>query len=649
RTSPPHHRHDGTSPLPLGMDASPAPSKWDGASTIWPHDPRTGWSYCATIPSWVVLPEAKTAEGTFINPTVFYRVLVGIQSPQGVTSVRGILRRFSDFLKLYAALKSALRKKKIPPAPPKNTLLRINSSQALLQERRHALDDWMSSLLSDIEISRSAPVAAFLELEAAARSAASAASAQEDSASVIAGLALEDSGLIAPSSLYNGSSSVASLPDYASDAACSTSGVRTPTSLSELGVEVETADDIATAQRKKKGKDVEQGLEDGKQDSETSKIFRSVSEATLDNFHRRKDSDSDIASEQSIPMSVEGPSDTSLVLAAGIERRMEGVSSFESDILKGASVFLPADQRANVKRVMAALQRRFEIVKADMEDLITRLNQEVAVKGFLTIKVRDLEAELDNTRRKSQDVLQQAVSVERERVTELQWELEDCRTALMNVEESLQTERNDRGMESESLQSIRVELDNSKQQVVQLQEKLESLAKERDAIEAQARAEKRILAKEIKTLRKNQPELKEELDTALRIKAELEGVLRKEREKEELARNSRASFMHEVSALRQRLQECSVDFLAKEDGAKNSISSDAMELLTTSDNRINLLLAEVSFYEDEHYPTANGATANSNPPDGSGSEDAVNKFLVDILIDNAQLRKSMNSLTRSAL
>ncbi|XP_024538094.1 PX domain-containing protein EREX [Selaginella moellendorffii] len=514
----------------------------------------------------------------------------------------------------------------------------------------------MSSLLSDIEISRSAPVAAFLELEAAARSAASAASAQEDSASVIAGLALEDSGLIAPSSLYNGSSSVASLPDYASDAACSTSGVRTPTSLSELGVEVETADDIATAQRKKKGKDVEQGLEDGKQDSETSKIFRSVSEATLDNFHRRKDSDSDIASEQSIPMSVEGPSDTSLVLAAGIERRMEGVSSFESDILKGASVFLPADQRANVKRVMAALQRRFEIVKADMEDLITRLNQEVAVKGFLTIKVRDLEAELDNTRRKSQDVLQQAVSVERERVTELQWELEDCRTALMNVEESLQTERNDRGMESESLQSIRVELDNSKQQVVQLQEKLESLAKERDAIEAQARAEKRILAKEIKTLRKNQPELKEELDTALRIKAELEGVLRKEREKEELARNSRASFMHEVSALRQRLQECSVDFLAKEDGAKNSISSDAMELLTTSDNRINLLLAEARLMaeerdedEDEHYPTANGATANSNPPDGSGSEDAVNKFLVDILIDNAQLRKSMNSLTRSAL
>ncbi|KAK9130639.1 hypothetical protein Sjap_011126 [Stephania japonica] len=28
RQSPPKHRHDGTSPLPLGMDWSPPPKKW---------------------------------------------------------------------------------------------------------------------------------------------------------------------------------------------------------------------------------------------------------------------------------------------------------------------------------------------------------------------------------------------------------------------------------------------------------------------------------------------------------------------------------------------------------------------------------------------------------------------------------------------
>jgi hypothetical protein len=39
-------------------------------------------------PSWVVLPEAKTADGTLINPTVFYKVQIGIQSPNGITAVQ---------------------------------------------------------------------------------------------------------------------------------------------------------------------------------------------------------------------------------------------------------------------------------------------------------------------------------------------------------------------------------------------------------------------------------------------------------------------------------------------------------------------------------------------------------------------------------
>ena len=37
-------------------------------------------------------------------------------------------------------------------------------------QRRNTLEEWMQKLLSDIDLSRSAPVAAFLELEAAARS-----------------------------------------------------------------------------------------------------------------------------------------------------------------------------------------------------------------------------------------------------------------------------------------------------------------------------------------------------------------------------------------------------------------------------------------------------------------------------------------------
>jgi hypothetical protein len=56
------------------------------------------------------------------------------------------------------------------------------------------------------------------------------------------------------------------------------------------------------------------------------------------------------------------------------------------------------------------------------------------------LKVRDLEGELDGMRRKSRDVLQRAVLLERERVTSLQWELEESRVALQSAEETAQSE-----------------------------------------------------------------------------------------------------------------------------------------------------------------------------------------------------------------
>ena len=59
---------------------------------------------------------------------------------------------------------------------------------------------------------------------------------------------------------------------------------------------------------------------------------------------------------------------------------------------------------------------------------------------FCILKVRDLEGELDGMRRKSRDVLQRAVLLERERVTSLQWELEESRVALQSAEETAQSE-----------------------------------------------------------------------------------------------------------------------------------------------------------------------------------------------------------------
>ena len=48
----------------------------NGPQTVWPHDPRTGWSYCVFIPSWTAIPEAKDSDGKSINPTVVFELLI---------------------------------------------------------------------------------------------------------------------------------------------------------------------------------------------------------------------------------------------------------------------------------------------------------------------------------------------------------------------------------------------------------------------------------------------------------------------------------------------------------------------------------------------------------------------------------------------
>lgn len=64
------------------------------------------------------------------------------------------------------------------------------------------------------------------------------------------------------------------------------------------------------------------------------------------------------------------------------------------------------------------------------------------------------------------------------------------------------------------------------------------------------------------------------------------------------AKSANKTFLHECRVLRDRLQECSVNFLTDEEDKfpiDDSSLSDALDLLATSDNRIGLLLAEVAF------------------------------------------------------
>eukprot|EP00899_Mesostigma_viride_P005352 jgi/Mesvir1/14818/Mv05450-RA.2 len=190
------YRHDGTSPLPLGMDAALQQDEvWDWRR---PNDRpanaslpcRGSWSYRVSIGSWTTgtpnrgSPPQPNSKGA----TVYYRVSVFLQSPIGNITCRRILRRFSDFMTLKDALNAGLRRlstgahgigpreKKLPEAPPKlaSGLRRVNAHGELVEERRRALELWMWELLADLDVARSAQMAAFLELEALAREGAEA-------------------------------------------------------------------------------------------------------------------------------------------------------------------------------------------------------------------------------------------------------------------------------------------------------------------------------------------------------------------------------------------------------------------------------------------------------------------------------------------
>lgn len=69
--------------------------------------------------------------------------------------------------------------------------------------------------------------------------------------------------------------------------------------------------------------------------------------------------------------------------------------------------------------------------------------------------------------------------------------------------------------------------------------------------------------------------------------------LQEEKQKQETANVFRAN-LHEIAMLRQRLQECSLDVLAREEDKDGSArTTDACDFISTSDSCIGLLLAEV--------------------------------------------------------
>ncbi|KAL3655837.1 hypothetical protein CASFOL_000233 [Castilleja foliolosa] len=666
RPSPPKHRHDGTSPLPLGMDWSPPPRNWAGRETVWPHDPRTGWSYCITVPSWIVLAKSRDSD-----PTVFYRVQVGLQSPEGITTTRTVLRRFNDFLKLHAALKRTFPGKNVPPTPPKG-LLRMKT-RAMLETRRCSLEEWMTKLLSDIDVSRSIVVASFLELEAAARS-----SFQEDgqSDSHISQSAA-DSTLRVPDtssiSAVAGSSSLAS--DYGSDTAYEASSEIGSPSLgrdnnSELGMEDLSYYDSITSPvdnfLKYGMSNIDEGLSMGQSIIEKLESFpRHTLRATEVHFNSEHDTSNGSSSKASpsepdhgtVVRHVRKLSNDSIGSDRSSDRGSEmsnvafpnsnglgfGHLDFRSgaenlrrsgpaDVADDVHLLVPIDKRQTMNRLLTTLQRRLITAKTDMEDLISRLNQEIAVKDYLSTKVKDLEVELETTKQKSKENLEQAMLIERERVTQMQWDMEELRQKSMELELKLSSEQS---LDPQSTTShpqkhvLHQELDSAKQ-------KFEDLLKRHQELEWRSKADIKILVKEVKSLRSSHAELTKQLDQSLKEKSQVEELLQEERERNEQTRTSWEKFLHKYKTLHDQLQECHINNLKHSEGD---------DIIGTPDNQISLLISEVQRLGQggDYSASATDRVAELN------DDSSLRQMLTSIFVDNGVLRKQVNSLIVQAL
>ncbi|XP_030457607.1 PX domain-containing protein EREX [Syzygium oleosum] len=678
---PPNHRHDGKSPLPLGMDWSPPPRNWDGQSTVWPHDPRTGWSYCVTIPSWILLSESRGSD-----PIVFYRVQVGIQSPEGITITRGILRRFRDFLKLSKELKEEFPVKMLPPTPPKK-ILRLKS-RILLEERRCSLEDWMDKLLSDIDISRSAVVANFLELEAAARSYFDEVHAQSSDANSIATDAVP---LFTPhpvADVFNSVVSPSALSDQGNDSSYEISELGSPrlghSDSADLGIDnseheftyaeanlkyglfnrkfiLDNIERFSWLKVRNRGVDSILSGRGSPYDNvaivkdQYDKDFPSETESHM--VHARRLSSesvgSDLSSRKASEVVAFNPTANNTMYNPEFHD-MQNPATARLQFPRDLAVALPSEERHKLNRVLTTVQQRLSTAKTDMEDLIARLNQETTVRQFLTTKVKDLEVELETTRYNCKENMQQATLIEKERFTQMQWDMEELRSKCLEVEMNLKAEQEEKArVESEKLSVIQ-ERDLLLNDLDVAREHLSKLHKHNEELEAKSKADVKLLVKEVKSLRSSQSELKQELGRLMREKIEVERTLQKEKQRVESASAANAKLLHECEILRNRLQECSVNFLSEEEDkliVDTSSPSDAIDLLITSDNRIGLLLAEAQLLAQdvENAVVKVDEIRNANDGNGRTSDDELRKMLTDMFIDNATLRKQANSVIRCAL
>ncbi|KAF8025383.1 hypothetical protein BT93_F2276 [Corymbia citriodora subsp. variegata] len=140
-------------------------------------------------------------------------------------------------------------------------------------------------------------------------------------------------------------------------------------------------------------------------------------------------------------------------------------------------------------------------------------------------KVKDLEVELETTRYNCKENVQQATLIEKERFTQMQWDMEELRSKCLEVEMNLKAEQEEKArVESAKLLVIQ-ERDFLLNELDVAREHLCKLHKRNKELEAKSKADVKLLVKEVKSLRSSQSELKQELGRLMKEKREVEAQL----------------------------------------------------------------------------------------------------------------------------
>uniref|UniRef100_A0A2P2IWI9 Phox domain-containing family protein n=1 Tax=Rhizophora mucronata TaxID=61149 RepID=A0A2P2IWI9_RHIMU len=222
----------------------------------------------------------------------------------------------------------------------------------------------------------------------------------------------------------------------------------------------------------------------------------------------------------------------------------------------------------------------------------------------------------------------------------MQWDMEELRRKSMEMEWKLNSKEDEKLRTELKKGSTNQEKDMALQELDATRKQLEDLSKRYRDMEAKSKADIKFLAKEFKTLKISETELKQELSKLAKEKSEIEKLLREDREMGEQKKNARKKLLHDCRVLHNRLQECSLNLSAEEDDdfVVNSSQDDVLNMLTTSEDQIGHLVAEVQLLAKDDKTAAS-----------DGGDDDLRNMVANIFADNAKLRKQVNTLMRRAL